>query len=248
MPADVLDHLAGPLGLYEEIGRAPAGGSPADPAREAYRFRVSLLEVVPPVWRTIEVPSTYTFWDLHVAIQDAMGWRDCHLHAFRVTSPSTGALLEIGIPNDDPFEGEPPVTPGWGVPIASHFTAPMAEARYEYDFGDSWEHLVVLEAVTRVAPDTRLPRCTGGARACPPEDCGGPWGYERLLSIIRDPDHEEHDEMLVWLGGSFDPDRFDPAQVAFDDPRRRWRIAFEDAPEPAPPPRRRPGRRRPRRH
>ena len=73
----------------------------------------------------------------------------------------------------------------------------------------------------------RYPVCVGGERACPPEDCGGIWGYEALLEVINDPAHEEHEEMLDWLGGQFDPEQFDSATVKFDDPKKRWKIAFE---------------------
>lgn len=83
---------------------------------QAYQFRVVLLEVAPPIWRAIQVPETYSFWDLHVALQDSMGWLDYHLHLFRVTEPVTGEVVQIGIPDDDPLEGDEPILPGWGIP------------------------------------------------------------------------------------------------------------------------------------
>jgi hypothetical protein len=92
---------------------------------------------------------------------------------------------------------------------------------YEYDYGDQWLHAVLLEAIALAEPGVRYPRCLAGERKCPPEDCGGPPGCAEFLAVIADPDHEEHDETLSWVGGSYDPADFDPAAVRFDDPRER---------------------------
>lgn len=199
-----------------------------DTKRDTLEFRIGLTEIEPLIWRRIEVPASYSFWDLHVAIQDSMGWLDCHLHAFRVPNLETSVLDEIGIPNEDPFDGESVVFPGWKIPAAMYFQRIGDRAEYEYDFGDSWQHDVVLEAVRHREAKTRYPRCLAGARACPPEDCGGPWGYAELLATIADPAHEEHESTLRWLGGRFDPEAFDARQVRFDSPRKRWRIAFAE--------------------
>lgn len=129
---------------------------------EVYQFGVVLLEVVPPIWRTIQVLGTYSFWDLHVAIQDSMGWLDYHLHLFRVSRPGTGDAVQIGIPDEDAFGGDGPILPGWEVPIASYFTHPGAVAKYEYDFGDGWEHEVTLEAIVPRQKGRRYPRCLAG--------------------------------------------------------------------------------------
>lgn len=191
-----------------------------------YQFKVVLLGVAPPIWRAIQVPETYSFWDLHVALQDAMGWLDYHLHLFRVNKPVTGEVVQIGIPDDDPFEGDEPTLPGWNVPIAPYFPHPGVVARYDYDFGDGWEHEITLEAIVPRQRGKKYPLCLGGARACPPEDCGGVGGYEDLLAVIYDPTHEEYESTLQWLGGRFEPEKFNPSRVRFDDPRRRWQLAF----------------------
>lgn len=191
-----------------------------------YEFRVVLLEVATPIWRTIQVPATYSFWDLHVAIQDAMGWLDYHLHVFRVSRPGTADSVQIGIPDEDAFEGDEPILPGWEVPIKSYFTHPGTAAGYEYDFGDGWEHRIILEAVLPRQKGVRYPRCLAGERACPPEDCGGVGGYEHLMEVMSDPLHEEYEGMLQWLGGRFAPERFNPKRVKFEDPRKRWKKAF----------------------
>jgi hypothetical protein len=190
------------------------------------QFKVRLKDVKPPVWRRIQVPCTYTFWDLHVAIQDAMGWLDYHLHALEVRERTMGALLEIGIPPEDEFEGEPVVLPGWEIPAARHLTLADREVDYLYDFGDGWKHAVVLEKVGPRDSSLHYPVCVGGRRACPPENCGGPWGYKELLEALADPEHDEHETLVAWMGGSFDPEEFEAASVRFDDPEKRWERAF----------------------
>lgn len=187
---------------------------------------MTLEEVTPAVWRRIVVPASYSFWDLHVAVQCAMGWFDSHLHVFRVKNPASRKIDEIGIPDDDPFVGAPVQLPGWEVPIARYFGSGGARASYEYDFGDSWVHEIECEAIEPGQAGSRYPRCLDGQRACPPEDCGGPPGYERLLETIADPSSEEYESMMEWLGGPFDPNNFDPRTVRFDNPKKRWRIAF----------------------
>jgi hypothetical protein len=193
-----------------------------------YQFKITLKGVQPPIWRRIQVPASYSFWDLHVALQDSMGWLDYHLHAFRILDPKTGEVVEVGIPNEDLFEDDQPCLPGWEVPISAYFQAPGNRAEYEYDFGDSWEHEVVLEEIVERLPRSKYPKCIAGARACPPEDCGGIWGYQELVETIRDPSHEEYESTLEWLGGHYDSEAFDPKAVQFDDPKKRWRIAFEE--------------------
>ena len=190
------------------------------------QFKVTLNGIKPPIWRRIQVPCDYSFWDLHVAIQDAMGWLDCHLHQFRVRDPLVLNPLTIGIPADDDFDGLPAVIPGWEVPIAAFFTLVSRKAQYEYDFGDSWHHSVVLEKILPLEKGLKLPICNGGRRACPPEDCGGAGGYHELIEILADPDREEYSETSEWVGGSFDADRFDRGAVVFDDPDERWDYAF----------------------
>lgn len=196
--------------------------------RLVYQFKVTLLEIRPPVWRRIQVPSTYSFWDLHVAIQDALGWLDYHLHEFRIPEPKGSRLARIGIPDDDRFEEEDPILPGWEVPISACFSSENPSAEYTYDFGDDWKHTVKLEDVIPMSPGTRYPICTAGARRCPPEDVGGPHGYREFLRAIRNPKHQEYDSYLEWVGGAFDPDAFESYRVRFDNPRKRWKIAFEE--------------------
>ncbi|MEW5980223.1 MAG: plasmid pRiA4b ORF-3 family protein [Acidobacteriota bacterium] len=190
---------------------------------QVYQFHITLLDIRPAIWRRIEVPESYSFWDLHVAIQDAMGWLDCHLHEFEIIDPKGKRPVRIGLPDED-FPGVRDVLAGWTVPIARYFRLQNPLAFYRYDFGDGWEHEIRLEEVQPRQPRRKYPRCLEGARACPPEDVGGVGGYRRFLKAIKDPRHPEHRELLGWAGGSFDPDRFNPARVRFDDPN----IRFED--------------------
>ncbi|UCE73206.1 MAG: plasmid pRiA4b ORF-3 family protein [Methanomassiliicoccales archaeon] len=190
---------------------------------QVYQFKITLRGIRPPIWRRIHVPETYTFWDLHVAIQDAMGWSDYHLHEFGIESPKNRIKMRIGIPDGD-FDDE--VLPGWKKQIADYFTQENRTADYIYDFGDGWEHVIELEKIFPRKKNTNYPVCIKGKRVCPPEDCGGVWGYAELLEAIRDPKHEEHESMLEWVGEEFDPEHFDVKEVRFDDPDKRRKIAF----------------------
>ena len=190
------------------------------------RFRITLRDLEPAVWREIEVPSDYSFWDLHVAIQDAMGWLDYHLHAF---SPTGGTDTPIGIPE---HEEDTEFRAGWKISVRDYFREPGDRMRYEYDFGDGWVHDVELVEKRPREKGIAYPRCVAGARACPPEDCGGPHGYMELLEILANPRHREHRAMRDWLKGHvghyhpFDPEAFDPAAVEFWNPGERFGIAF----------------------
>ena len=193
---------------------------------QVFQFKITLKEIEPEIWRRIQVPANYSFWDLHVAIQDAMGWTDSHLHMFRILNPLTDDTNQIGIPDEDRFVGDPEILPGWELPITGYFLEGNPRAEYEYDFGDSWIHEITLETIAPRQVGAKYPRCLDGRSACPPEDCGGPPGYEDMLRILKNPDHEEHESMLTWVGRQYDPERFDPKDLRFDDPKKRWDTAF----------------------
>lgn len=197
-------------------------------AGKVCQFKISLKGIRPPVWRRIMVPESYSFWDLHVAIQDAMGWSDCHLHEFTMTNPKNGFLEHIGIPDDDNFFGEE-ILPGWKKKIRNYFTQDNLKAEYVYDFGDEWRHRVLLEGIFPAEPDVKYPVCVKGKRNCPPEDCGGVWGYADFLEKIQGPENSERKELLEWVGGEFDPEHFDPKEVVFSDPAERFKRAFSIA-------------------
>lgn len=196
-----------------------------------HQFLIVLQGTDPLVWRRIQIPESYSFWDLHVAIQDAMGWLDCHLHEFRVVLDSkSGPVGRFGIPVDDMPE-QPPVQPDWRVNVSDTIRRGDLPILYVYDFGDDWRHIVMYEGGVPLERGAKYPRCVSGARKCPPEDCGGVDGYTEFLEAIRDPRHERHAELVEWIGEHFDPDDFDASQLRFDDPKKRWTDAFESDPE-----------------
>jgi hypothetical protein len=192
------------------------------------QFKITLLEVSPRVWRRIQVPADYTFWDLHVAIQDSMGWLDSHLHAFFFERD--GKRIEIGIPVEPPDDH--PFFSGVDVKLTEYFTEPGAKSRYDYDFGDDWQHEVLYEGISHREDGVKYPHCVDGRYPCPPEDCGGPGGYARLRRILRNPKHKEYLETVQWMEGMAGLSRrapFDdrnPGAVRFDNPRTRLRMAL----------------------
>lgn len=169
-----------------------------------YKIKVMLMGSKPPIWRRILVPSNMPLLKFHQLLQIVMGWEDDHLHQFEAGRqcfgmPDSGFLSEV---KDEAR-----------VKLQELLPAEGSSALYEYDFGDEWKHELVLEKVLPHDEDEPLPKCLGGKRACPPEDCGGMWGYERLLAAIGDTEHPEHAELSEWLGEGFDPEHFDAAEV-----------------------------------
>jgi hypothetical protein len=192
------------------------------------QYLIVLAGTDPLVWRRIRVPATYSFWGLHVAIQDAMGWLDCHLHHFEVLDPRSGTRLTLGIPDDDGWEVRGLVADWREFPL-DYTAGDVSVMKYTYDFGDDWQHAVIFEGFEQAGGRRKLrPECLAGAGACPPEDSGGAHGYANLLDALSDPGHPEHDDFMDWTGGPIDPTLFSPEDVRFDDPEKRWRQAFEE--------------------
>ncbi len=174
----------------------------------AHRLRVSLDRSEPEIWREVVVPSGFSLGELHTVIQVAMGWQDYHLHHFHIDGQRYTELNDL----DDDW-GQPGVDEN--VARLSDVAGPRKRFSYEYDFGDSWDHTIKVVSISRIGdgPDGEIPVCTGGARACPPEDVGGVWGYARSLEAAADPEDDEHDSYREWLGEDFDPECFDLAAV-----------------------------------
>jgi hypothetical protein len=168
--------------------------------RSVYQIKISLIGVKPPIWRTVLVSSDMKLDVFHNVIQLAMGWTDSHLHQFIANK------VFYGIPDED-FELE--MEDETKYRLSQLLKEEKESLVYEYDFGDSWEHKILLEKILPFDTKTTMPVCIKGKRACPPEDCGGIWGYEELLETISNPKHTDHDDMLEWLGGEFDPEEFD---------------------------------------
>jgi len=179
-----------------------------DPNTPIYQLKVVLLNIEPAIWRRLQVRENITLYGLHDYIQGVMlGWADCHMHEF-----------EIGGKR-------------YGVPLSEYADVPEMRLKderqhklcqlikhgdtflYRYDLGDNWEHEIVVEKQLPPNPTIKYPVCLEGQRCCPPEDVGGPWGYEEFLEAIADPKHEEHKSYIEWVGGSFDPEVFDLKRI-----------------------------------
>jgi hypothetical protein len=164
-----------------------------------FRFKITLLEIKPPIWRRIELQDC-SLGDLHKFIQAALGWENEHMHQFFVDGARYGIPdPELGIKNEAKVRLSQIAQQG----------GKGFRFRYEYDFGDSWMHDVVFESSSPNDLGQNFPVCLDGSRACPPEDCGGPWSYEDFLEAIADPRHERHADLMEWIGGEFDPEAFD---------------------------------------
>src|SRR3954451_15234933 len=184
----------------------PAKRTKSDQPAPIYQLKVGLRGATPPIWRRLEVPADTSLARLHRIIQVAFAWDGSHLHVFQTPYGEFGiADAELG------HRAEAPVTLEQVAPTVG------SAIRYTYDFGDDWEHDVVVEKVLDRDSTVRYPRCTGGRRAAPPEDCGGIWGYADLTQAVTDPTHPGHEDMLEWLGLSdaadFDPAEFDAQTV-----------------------------------
>jgi hypothetical protein len=169
-------------------------------ARQIYQVKISLGDVIPEVWRRVALPGGYTLDRVHRVIQLAMGWQDYHLHSFEIDG------VQYGQPDPD---GELDLRDELDVRLDS-VAGKDAQFLYTYDFGDWWEHEVVVEQIDPGSPDERYPICLAGENACPPEDVGGAYGYAGFLAALADPEHPEHEAMVEWIGRPFDPRHFDP--------------------------------------
>lgn len=170
----------------------PTGG-------KRYQLKITLEGSEPPVWRRIIVPASIHLGRLHHVIQVVMGWEDDHLHLFRTLQGQFGS-------SNPEIEGD------WGdeSKITLSEIAPKVRTKfqYEYDFGDSWLHTVQVEKITPAEPGEKQAVCLEGARACPPEDCGGIPGYWNLLEVIKKPDHPDYEGLMEWVGPDWDPEDF----------------------------------------
>ncbi|MFJ7911342.1 plasmid pRiA4b ORF-3 family protein [Kitasatospora sp. NPDC096204] len=170
-----------------------------------HTIKVTLSGSRPPIWRRLQVPSGTDLRRLHDLVQAAFGWEDYHMWAFETGRERYGVTdRDLGIRS--------------AATMRLDQIAPCVGARfgYTYDFGDNWEHDILVEAVGDAEPGVSYPRCLTGRRAGPPEDCGGIWGYDHLVEILADPGHEEHEERLEWLGLE-SADQFDPAAFDLDE-------------------------------
>jgi hypothetical protein len=164
-----------------------------------YQLKITLRDIKPPIWRRVQVKDC-TLSQLHNIIQTCMGWDGYHLHSFEIggeqySEPDPDGMMET----EDERK----------VKLSQVVAGGIKKFTYTYDFGDNWEHVIQVEKTLEAEAGVRYSRCIIGKRACPPEDCGGPWGYAEFLEAIRDPKHERHEELLEWVGGEFDPEKLD---------------------------------------
>jgi len=168
-----------------------------------YQLKITLLWSEPPIWRRVLMPATSTLGALHYAIQDVMGWTNSHLHEFAIGDERYTLRMT---PRDDVDASSKDAN---GISLQQALTPGVERFVYIYDFGDSWEHLIEVEALLPAAAGQRCPACTAGARNCPPDDCGGMPGYEHFLEAYTNAKHPDHEDMREWAGDGFDPEHFD---------------------------------------
>jgi len=173
---------------------------------QIYQIKVTLDGIHPPIGRRILVPGNTTLLKLHDIIQIVMGWEDYHLHMFTIEG------VIYGDPEDDEY-GDLGTLDEANVKLSQVINGEKQRFMYEYDFGDSWDHTLLVEKILPPEGGIHYPICVKGKRACPPEDVGGVRGYENFLEAISDPRHDEHEEYLMWVGGEFDPEAFDLEKV-----------------------------------
>ena len=168
---------------------------------DVYRVHVSLRRIEPKIWRRIELSGKTTLKQFHRILQIAMGWEDSHLHEFIIDGRRYGTM-------DPAYDEHGEVISEARVPLANVLTNSGAEILYVYDFGDYWQHDILLETISSPVPGFKYPRILDGARNCPPEDCGGDGGYADLLEILLDPKHEGFEHMRAWAGTRFNAEVF----------------------------------------
>ncbi|MFN4762085.1 plasmid pRiA4b ORF-3 family protein [Gillisia sp. Q332] len=180
----------------------------------AVQLKISLKNSKPPIWRRVLVKSSISFYELHYTIQIAMGWGNFHLYEFKIGNYRIGIIDEDF---DDPLSVSSDVIDATEITLDEVLSKGEVKSfTYEYDFGDGWIHSIVVEKTLPLDRDTYYPVCIKGKLACPPEDCGGLYGYYNLLEIISNKKHPEYEDMLEWMGGRFDPIEFEVEDVNVD--------------------------------
>ncbi len=175
------------------------------------QLKISLKNSSPPIWRRVLVKSSISFYELHYTIQIAMGWGNYHLYEFKIGNYRIGI---IGEDFDDPESGTSKIIAAEEITLDEVISrGEFKNFSYEYDFGDGWIHSIVVEKTLSLDPDKYYPVCIKGKLNCPPEDCGGLYGYYNLLEIISNKKHPEYRDMIEWMGGRFDPTEFEVEDV-----------------------------------
>ena len=178
------------------------------------QLKIQLEGVKPTVWRRFLVPDSVTFSRLHDVTQKVMGWKNYHLYEFEAGN------ARISVPNEDLED----IIDSKKIALSEIMKVERQKIRYTYDFGDSWEHIITVEKIMEKTDESSAV-CVAGERACPPEDCGGIYGYEELLEIKKNKNHKHYKEMIVeWLGEDFDPEKFELEEVNKELQGRRKKV------------------------
>ncbi|NCS89298.1 MAG: hypothetical protein CO127_05275 [Ignavibacteria bacterium CG_4_9_14_3_um_filter_36_18] len=176
--------------------------------RQIYQIQVALKNFKPKIWRRILVPSNLLLSDFHKIIQTSMGWTNSHLHQFIKDQ----TYYTVRMKDDDMWEDMNSVDYK-KMKIFDLLSVEKGKIIYEYDFGDGWEHEIILEKILPVDKKLKYPICLAGKMNCPPEDCGGVWGYAEMIEILKQPKHKEYENIIEWLGDELDPEYFDKEEV-----------------------------------
>lgn len=193
------------------------------------RLKITLDYIEPTVMRRVEVPISILLSDLHLVIQAAMPWWNYHLYEFRAGGKNWG----VADPDGDPFGG-PPILPARRAALADLIAITGVKSfKYTYDFGDDWEHTIKIEKIAAAEPGAAYPRLLDAAGRCPPEDVGGPPGYEHYLEAIADPKHEQHANLIAWRGSGFDPNTVDEVAIRKELAKLGKKWARKVSPRPA---------------
>ncbi|RME80132.1 MAG: plasmid pRiA4b ORF-3 family protein [Caldilineae bacterium] len=173
---------------------------------EIYQLKITLADIRPPVWRRVRVPAIMSLEDLHTVIQCVMPWEEQHLYYFE---RGVRQYVPEFLDSEEGLAEPGRESASTAVSLGEVLTKPGQQLLYFYDLGDGWRHVIELEKILAPESDENYPTCIAGKRACPPEDCGGPPGYELMLKALADPSHPEHEHFREWIGEEFDPEEFD---------------------------------------
>ncbi len=180
----------------KELKRSPRDST-------GYQIKITLARSKPPIWRRVVVPAKINLEDLSDVILAVMGWAGGHLHGFEIGGEVYDGLFPDGSEPDEKIG-----LPAWKSTLCEEVPAAKMKFRYEYDFGDGWTHELLVEKIIPASEKSAMFTCTGGKGRCPPEDCGGLWGYYGMLKTLSEPNHPEYQSILEWCGGPIDPNEF----------------------------------------
>lgn len=188
------------------------------------QLKIVLKNIRPPIWRRILIPSDSTFWELHIAIQDSFGWEDYHLHEFFIGKAYDRNAIRINLPypEDNIFGDKTTPLIEYKTILSDFLNKIGSKINYIYDFGDNWEHEILLEKISKRDLCQTYPYVLSGKRACPWEDSGGPYAYQDKINILKNKNHKEYNEIADWVGinnfEELDLESFYPNDVIFRNP------------------------------